>query len=340
VSALERLWYGQAPAWQRVLASVVLGPPALLFGGAGAVRNALFDAGLLRSHHVEGLQIVSVGNLTVGGSGKTPLVIFLARWALAAGQQVAVLSRGYGRVSREPLDFDVASLPDEARASDEPRLIARRAPGARVFLDADRVAAARRARAAGCTVAILDDGFQHRRLARDVDVAIEVPTASPWVMPLGPGRELVSGRRRASVVWNGQGAADPQGRLIVTGVRDPSGAPVELRGARVVALTGIARPQRFLQTLEALGATVVRHERFADHHRFSEKERASARQHAARLGATLVTTEKDRERLPDGFEIAVVETAIGVTRGLDALARAVGWPSACAPVPSMEKGAP
>ena len=336
MSAVDRLWYGGAPAWQRALATLVLGPASLAYGSVIAARNALFDAGVLRVHRVEGLQVISVGNVVVGGSGKTPLVIFLSQWAIAAGHTVAVLSRGYGRVGRQPLDFEASVLPEPHLCGDEPRLIARRVPGARLFVDADRVAAAHRASAAGCSVAVLDDGFQHRRLGRDVDVLIELPEASTFPLPLGPGREFSSGKRRATVIWNGQGVSDPRGRLVMTGVRGAE----SLTGRPVIALTGIARPERFVDALRALGAQVVGHERFPDHHRFSAKELERVQVHASRRGALVVTTEKDHERLPPGFEAAVVETSLQVTNGLETLARAVGWPSACAPRPSMEKGAP
>ncbi|MCA3015642.1 MAG: tetraacyldisaccharide 4'-kinase, partial [Myxococcaceae bacterium] len=283
-------------------------------------------------------QVVSVGNLVVGGAGKTPLVIYLAQWALAAGRRVAVLTRGYGRRGRGPLDFDAASLPDELRCGDEPRLLARKAPGCRVFVDVDRVRAARAAKAAGAEVALLDDGFQHRWLARDVDVLVEVPGASAAVLPLGPGREPASGRRRATVRWNGPAASDPAGRLVVERLVDPSGAPARL--TRAFVLTGIARPERFVETLRGLGLEVAGARPFPDHHRFSLRELAEVTRAAAALGATVVTTEKDRERLPAGFAAVTAESVLVVTRGRSALARALGWPEACAPQTSMEEGAP
>ena len=336
MSVVERLWYGDAFPLERALATVTLGPVSLVYGAIGATRNALFDAGLLQAHRVSGAKVISVGNLVVGGSGKTPLVIFLSRWGLAAGRKVAVLSRGYGRSSRAPLQFDGRALPPEPECGDEPRLIAR-SSGATVFVDADRVASARRAVAAGFDTLILDDGFQHRRLAREVDVLIRVPEASTAVLPLGPGREFSSGARRATVVWNGQGGDDPAGALVVRGLRN---GPASLRGQRVVALAGIARPKRFFDTLERLGAQLVVTERFPDHHRFTAAELARFRQHTERTQSILVTTEKDAERLPEGFPATVVETELSVTQGLETLARAVGWPSACAPVPSVGEAAP
>lgn len=336
MSVIDRLWYGDAMPLERALATLTLGPASLVYGAIGAARNALFDTGLLRTHRISGAQVISVGNLIVGGSGKTPLVIFLSKWGLAAGRKVAVLSRGYGRTGRTPLQFDGRSLPPEPECGDEPRLIAR-CSGATVFVDADRVAAARRAVASGFDTLILDDGFQHRRLARDVDVLIRVPEASTAVLPLGPAREFSSGARRATVVWNGQGGGDPAGALVVRGLRN---GPSSLRDQRVVALAGIARPTRFFDTLLRLGAQLVVTERFPDHHRFTKAELERFRAHTERTQSILVTTEKDAERLPDGFPATVVETELRVTQGLETLARAVGWPSACAPVPSVGEAAP
>jgi tetraacyldisaccharide 4'-kinase len=335
---LDGLWYGTAPAWQRVVALATLGPPSLAIRLGVSVRNGLFDAGLLPVTRVDGLQIVSVGNLVVGGSGKTPLVIFLARWALAAGRRVAVLTRGYGRQGTTPLDFDATALPDEPRTSDEPRLVARKAPGARIFVDSDRVRAAHAAKAWGAQVVLLDDGFQHRRLARDVDLLIEVPDASPHVLPLGPGREPASSRRRATVRIHGPASSDPTGRLLVERFVGPQG-PVP-RPARAYVLSGIARPARVLESLRALAVDVVGQSHFADHHRFTSRELEQVSRAACSLGARVVTTEKDRERLPTDFDAVTVETALLMTRGLDTLARVLGWPEACAPVPSVEEGAP
>jgi tetraacyldisaccharide 4'-kinase len=335
---LDRLWFGEPPVWQRALALVVLGPPSLAFQVGVGVRNGLFDAGVLTAVRVDGLEVVSVGNLVVGGAGKTPLVIFLARWALAAGKRVAVLTRGYGRTERTPLDFDATALPDEPRCGDEARLIARSVPGCRVFVDGDRVRGARAAKAAGFEVALLDDGFQHRRLARDVDLLVEVPEASRWVLPLGPSREPVSNRRRATLSWNGPAAHDPAGRLVVQRLVDATGRGARPR--RVFALTGIARPERFLTTLRARGLELAGAWHFPDHHRFSARELEGVTAAAKRLEAVVITTEKDRERLPAGFDAVTVETALEVTRGLEALTRALGWPQACAPRPSMEEGAP
>ncbi len=331
---LEPLWYRTAPGWQRLLGAAALGPASLAWSAAVSFRNALFDLGVLRVHRVASLRVISVGNLVVGGSGKTPLTIFLAGWAVAAGERVAVLSRGFGRASTAPFDFDASELPDVRLAGDETRLIARKVPGARVWVDGDRVEAARAAQRWGATVAILDDGFQHRRLARDVDVVVEVPEAGAHVLPWGPLREPKRGLARASVVVNGQ--QGPRATLVVTGVRSQGGL-VSLRNRTVVSLTGIARPDRFHRTLDALGARVAVQYRYPDHHLFSAQELGVAADAARQHHALLVTTEKDRERLPLACAVAVVETAVRVTAGLDELAAATRWPTACAPQPTMEE---
>lgn len=339
MSVLDDLWYGTSPRWVEVGAVVTLGPASLAYGAVATVRNRLFDAGLLTSHRLEGARVISVGNLVAGGSGKTPLVIFLAQWALAAGHRVAVLTRGHGRLGRTPVRFDANAVPPEPEVGDEPRLIARKAPGVVIYVDGDRVRSARQARADGCDLLLLDDGFQHRRLARDVDVLVHVAGARRAVLPLGPLREPATGARRASVVWNGPSTADPAGDVVVTAVRGARG-PVSLVGAPVLVLAGIARPSRFVETVRRLGADVRATQSFPDHHRFSARELARVEAKAKALGATVVTTEKDAERLTPTVEFVVVETAVRPTANLEALARATGLPMACAPAPVVEEGRP
>src|SRR6185436_15940539 len=135
---------------------------------------------------------------------KTPVVIFLAELAARAGKKVAVLSRGYGRASRADVRFDAANLLPASEVGDEPRLIAQRCPEATVWVGRDRAALARQARDAGAEVLLLDDGMQHRRLARDVDIVV-VDAAAGFgngrLLPAGPLREPLSQLSRASFVW-------------------------------------------------------------------------------------------------------------------------------------------
>jgi tetraacyldisaccharide 4'-kinase len=328
---LNRLWYGSSPIWERWVAGVTLAPISMLYGSAIAVRNTLFDVGVLESKHVEAVQVVSVGNIVVGGAGKTPLVIWLAQWALNTGRKVAVLSRGYGRKSKKSHNFDARALPAVEEVGDEPRLIARRAPGARVWVDGDRFHSAKAAAAAGYQVLLLDDGFQHRRLARDVDVLIEVPEAKPRLLPWGPLREPLSARQRATVVWNGKGASDPSGGIGVRQIVDVHHTAVDWP-KRAFLMTGIARPERFEQTVQEKHVEIVGRRHFSDHHRFRTSELAKVMRSARKLDAAILTTEKDRERLPDDFEVLTVQTELVVSRGAETMARALGWPLAAVPV--------
>lgn len=290
----EAHWYGPRSALAQALR-----PVSWLYGAGARAWHLAWDLGLRRPVKLDGAQVISVGNLVVGGAGKTPVVILLAQEALAAGRRVAVLSRGYGRQDAEPRHFDASALPPVELVGDEPRLIARRCPGVTVWVGADRVANARRAVAAGAEVLILDDGFQHRRLARDVNVLLEGGDDNGLLLPAGPLREPGSARRRATEVWR-------RGLDVLfeaTGVRTPVGEelPVaSLRGQRVVLLLGVARPGRVEETVKALGAELVRTFAHGDHHRFTDAEREAAAATAEREGAWLVTTEKDAERLPEG----------------------------------------
>ncbi len=343
-SALERLFYpGGAEPWgQRAL----LAPLDVVSWGYGAgvrLRGALYDAGVLRGERVEGLRVVSVGNLNVGGTGKTPAVLYLAELLVREGRRVGLLTRGYGRDSKAPLSFTGAgALPSVEEAGDEPLLLARRCPGARVLVGADRRALAYRARDEfGLEVALLDDGFQHRRLARDEDVVVvdeAVGFGNGRMLPRGPLREPRSALRRATLYWVRAAARPPPSVGVLPGpcVRtrygptawvDPEGrlhGLEALAGQPVLALAGLARPGGFLRTLEEVGVEVRDTAFFADHHRFSARELDAVRSRAASLGARVVTTEKDRVRLPEGFEAWAVRLGVEVLEGEAHLRRALG----------------
>lgn len=288
-------WYGKP-----TLLTWLLAPLALVYGLLVRAWHLLFDAGLRKAVRVEGAQVVSVGNLVVGGAGKTPVVMHLANEGIRRGFKVAVLSRGYGRASRAVRSFTSAALPPVREVGDEPRLIARRCPGVTVFVGADRVALARAAVAQGNDLLILDDGFQHRRLARDFDVLVEAGLGNGWVLPAGPLREPASGRRRATHVWGRDGTEGHlQARHAITKVRSPNGEPLSLEGKAVLLLLGVARPDLVEKSVAALGASIVGKHVHADHHVFTSFELAAARLEAEEKGALLVTTEKDAERLPE-----------------------------------------
>src|SRR4051812_63632 len=198
--ALERIWYQD----QMSLAARALAIPELAFRAAASVRNALYDRGALRSVRAGNARVISVGNLTVGGSGKTPAVIHLATLLSGAGRRVFVLSRGYGRRSRTPVIFRASDAPSWEDAGDEPLLIARRCPDVTLMVGADRAALALEAVRRGAEVILLDDGFQHRRLHRDLDLLVvdgAVGFGNGRLLPRGPLREPLSSLRRAGLIW-------------------------------------------------------------------------------------------------------------------------------------------
>jgi tetraacyldisaccharide 4'-kinase len=206
-TAIERVFYPPTPEpWGR---RALLSPLTALswpYAAAVHLRRALYDAGLLRAERVEGLRVISVGNVNVGGTGKTPAVLHLAEMLVREGRKVGILTRGYGRGSREPLTFTGSEpLPSVDDAGDEPLLLARRCPQARLFVGADRVSSAYRARDEfGLDTVLLDDGFQHRRLARDEDLVVvdeAVGLGNGHMLPRGPLREPRSSLRRATLLW-------------------------------------------------------------------------------------------------------------------------------------------
>jgi tetraacyldisaccharide 4'-kinase len=324
---LERLWYSRETS----LLSVPLALASIPFRAGVALRSAAYSSGLLKARRIEGAKVVSVGNLTVGGSGKTPVVIFLAQWALACGVKVAVQTRGYGRHATGDVVFDSSALPSVETAGDEPRLIARRCPGARIYVGPDRAALAGRARADGATLLILDDGFQHRRLARDVDLVVIDDLGNGHLMPWGPLREPASALARATFAWIKSG--EVPARAAVRAVHEPSGWIDEhgkdqslgaLKGVGVIALAGIARPERFVASVRATGAEVASSHLRPDHHLFTAADLDRVRDDVKRLGAPVVTTEKDAERLPADFPCWKLRLGVRVTEGLEALAAALG----------------
>jgi tetraacyldisaccharide 4'-kinase len=329
--ALEQAWWRQEEGWK---ARAVLLPLLLAEGGfraAAALRGALYGWGVLRSERVAA-PVVSVGNLAVGGAGKTPAVIAIGRRLARQGRQVAVLSRGYGarRGDARVVADGTRLLLDAAEGGDEPVLVARRLPGARVLCGPRRAEIARQALALGADALILDDGFQHRALARDLDVVVvdaQNPLGNGHCLPRGPAREPLAALRRAGLVWLSRvdqtdGGARGLDRLRELARKFTGRAPVESRhaplevldgemtrgfglgslsGRRVLLLSGLARPDGFRASARSLGAVVALERHFPDHHRFSDAEVEEAFAAAAAGGCDAVlTTEKDAVRLSPG----------------------------------------
>lgn len=263
---LADAWYGDAPppAWARVLEPV--------YRGFVAWRRSAYRRGWLRSAH-PGRPVLVVGNLTVGGAGKTPLVIWLVRALTDAGLSPAVVSRGYG--GEEPRSPRRVTADDDPESSgDEPMLIAA-ATGRPVWICRDRLAAARAAVAAGADVIVADDGLQHYRLQRDVEFVVIDGVrglGSGRCLPAGPLREPAARITEADfVVCNGRGNC-PSGALNMMldgdeAVRIGGGERRHLASfapGPVHAVAGIGHPERFFGMLERHGLALIRHP-LADH---------------------------------------------------------------------------
>lgn len=255
---LERVWYGRAAG------SAVLLPLAWLFGGLVALRRAAFRRGWLAARRVD-RPVVVVGNLTVGGSGKTPLAVWLAGRLRERGVRVGIVSRGYGGSATGVLR--VAPDTDPAVAGDEPVLLARRT-GAPVVVSRARAAGAA-ALAGEVDLILADDGLQHYALARDLEIVVvdgRRRYGNARLLPAGPLREPVARLATADlVVVNGGAAAPGELRMdlvpgdviaLVGGARTPLAA---WAGRRVHAVAGIGDPQRFFATLRAAGLEPIEH---------------------------------------------------------------------------------
>jgi tetraacyldisaccharide 4'-kinase len=284
------------------------------------------------------IPVVSVGSIWAGGAGKTPLVAALARIGCEEGMAPAILLRGYrgevrhgvARVPSPPGPHDVARFGDEA-------CLHARAGEAAVYVSPDRREGAERAASEGCRVAILDDGLQHRRLARDLEI-IALPAGRPLgngrLLPRGPLREGTRALERADlIVLSHAGrrslpSATPELPFARPGVRILSwgdhldilplapGDPVPSPGARVALLCGIARPGPFRDAVEDAGYAVALIEAFPDHHAFTRRECDSVRRRAAGSGIEwILTTGKDAERLkqiagPGGPAVCIAALSI------------------------------
>jgi len=274
-----------------------LNPLSAIYGVVIGTRNWLYDRRLLRARSLRG-SVVSVGNVSAGGSGKTPFVILLGELLKARGMRFDVLSRGYGRKTRGVLLVDPGGLPRDF--GDEPLLIARRLQ-VPVIVAEDRYEAGRFAESRfGAQIHLLDDGFQHRGLARDFDIALVTPDdARDRLLPAGRLREPLRSLRRADAVVLTSGAAPesfPLGGRTFWRVR--RGIVTQDVPPRPVVFCGIARPRNFLLQLRAAGIEPVAEAFFRDHHAYTEKDVRDLSQLRQRSEAGgFVTTEKDAVNL-------------------------------------------
>lgn len=256
--------------------TLLLKPFELLYRGINRARRALYRAGVLKAKRLP-KPVISVGNLAIGGSGKTPAVISIARALVAEGLDVAVLTRGYGRSG----EGGVVDSFDAARFGDEPLVIHKAVPKANVIVGSKRHENGARVK---CDVYLLDDGFQHLQLHRDLDVVIDAPNAR-WY------REGRSALRDADLIL--------QRRLRPSGYEP-------LIGKRVFAFSGLADNEQFFAMLRGLGIDVAGSRSFPDHYRYTPADVKAIKQAASAAGAEqIVTTEKDAVKIGDDSMIAV-----------------------------------
>jgi tetraacyldisaccharide 4'-kinase len=286
-----------------------LNPLSAIFGAVAGARNAVYDRRLLRPRSLQG-PVISVGNISTGGSGKTPFVILLGELLKARGIRFDVLSRGYGRATRGVLLVDPGGLPRDF--GDEPLLIARRLQ-APVVVGEDRYEAGRFAESRfGAQIHVLDDGFQHRGLARDFDIVLVTPDdARDRLLPAGRLREPLRSLQRADAVALTSGASPESFSLAGKTVwRVRRGIVPGQVPARPIAFCGIARPQNFLLQLRAAGIDPVAEAFFRDHHAYAEKDVRDLLQLQQRSQAGgFVTTEKDAVNL-GGYLAALAPLAV------------------------------
>jgi tetraacyldisaccharide 4'-kinase len=317
----DRLWRNQL-AWYEWPLWVPLVPASVLYGAAIACRSAYWRIAGRRAP----VRTIAVGNLTVGGNGKSPFTLFLASMLAKRGLRTAIVSRGYGAKNRAPGASIVSDgghiLLSPEQAGDEPVMMAKAFSGpiaiARHRIDAINLLAQR----GPLDAVVLDDAFQHLRLRRDVDlllVSAERGLGNGWMLPAGPMREPLGAAARASAVVliitedgaTGSGVAEitagGREQLMPAMLRpralvqpDADGwreLPLELGGRRVVAVAGLADPRSFFRMLRRAGAEVVGQLAYRDHHRYTESDGRAIRALSDAAGAPIVTTEKDLVKL-------------------------------------------
>lgn len=314
------------------------------------LKDALYRLGALRAARAP-LPVICVGNIVLGGSGKTPLVIEIASSLAASGRRPAVISRGYRGSWEVPggiLSEGRGPLATWREGGDEPTLIASRVPSAGVFVGRDRLASCRLAASRGFDVAVLDDGFQHRRLARDLDIALYDPAsrlalrespaalrrASAVVVPSGTP-ERARRRLRARIAPVPLFSAAVRAREFVDLRSLETLPPFAFKGRRVVAFCAIARPGRFRDLLAELEAEVAGFLAFPDHYDYPDGslDRILAARDATDAAACL-TTEKDAVKLVARGSFAAAGRVFALRIGIDVEPSIIDFVAAALPRPA------
>jgi len=279
-----------------------------------------------KGRHVKlSVPVICVGNVNLGGTGKTPTVILLVNQLKALGKITHIVSRGYGGALIGPLQVDPRKHTAD-QVGDEPLLLAAFAP---CWISKDRVAGAQMAVNAGADVIVLDDGMQNPALAKDLTIMVvdaHVGFGNGRVFPAGPLRqEIDEGMDRTDLVLTIGGAVPQQNfrqtwggkvtRDIISGELVALQTGMDWAGLRTLAFAGIGRPEKFFETLRGQGAKIVAQHSFSDHQKLSNVLLARLENEAVALNAQMVTTEKDAARLPDSFQQKVLTLPVRLELG-------------------------
>jgi tetraacyldisaccharide 4'-kinase len=322
---LGQYWYPEGPLARTHPFLITMMPFSLAYGAIAALRNHLYDRGIVKQVRLS-CPVISIGNITAGGTGKTPMTVLTTNGLKARGFRPAVLSRGYGgrlKTSGNVVSDGARLLLSPEEAGDEPVLIAAAAPGIPVLTGPDRCISGRSAiEKFGANVLVLDDAFQHRRLFRDVDIVLldrDRPFGNGRLLPAGPLREPPSALNRANVIVETgilRGEQEQDGKKparhsnipsfralyqpldIIRGKNNQILFPSALQGKKIYAFTGIAAPDKFRATLEKMGAKIIKFLAFPDHYFYKQADvEAIAGEAKALHAGMLITTEKDGVKL-------------------------------------------
>jgi tetraacyldisaccharide 4'-kinase len=316
---------GKGPPWTSALG--ILLPFSFLYRLISGARTWLYESGVWKQRKLEA-RVISVGNVTAGGTGKTPLVIYLAEKLKEKNRKVAILTRGYGRKKKQMVELTKQTREriNWVDVGDEPYLLAGRLVDVPILVSRRRAISGRHAiRELGSEILILDDGFQHLKLSRDLDIVV-IDSTDPFgngrLLPAGILREPLTSLKRADLfVMTKTDQASSTDELIgvlkghnpkapivesvyrVRSVEDLiSGHPVEpkdMRGKSAIAFSGIGNPASFESSLKQLGIRISKHRKFRDHHAYGRKDIADIKRQAEESRADfIITTEKDSVRIP------------------------------------------